>query len=150
MFRVVIKLFLALKNVVSEIKNFQGIFSHCSAAIYYSWGTNVPHGFSLLTANLKPHTYKMLGIVTFHGTDDLVNNLIQLPSGNFVTNEDRTILEQMDYFPIDEFTSQEMEDYGIDEKLEHLIKFNDKYNYCTKENFDLALKCYYEWCEDPH
>lgn len=138
------------KNIIENIRNVQGIFCLDNAASYYELSTCRPTGFSLLTDDQdKPEHYEM-GIVTFHRTSDLTNNLVKLPSGNYVTNLDRTILEIMDYMPIDEFTSQKMEDYGLENKLEHLSGFNKQFHYCSDENFNLALKCYEEWISDPH
>lgn len=143
-------MYFITKHIIENIRSIQGIFCLDSAASYHELGTCSPTGFSMLTNNQDRSEHYEIGIVTFHRTSDLNNNLVKLPSGNYVTNLDRTILELMNYLPEDEFTSQEMEDYGIEDKLEHLSEFNKQFNYCSDENFNLAIKCYQEWISDPH
>ena len=137
-----------INNIVENSRNISGIFCLSSATSYYGWGTKIPVGLCLLSNAIHSNFHK--GLIRYISTHDMTNNLVKLPTGNYITNKDRTILETMNYAPIDEFTSQEMEDYGIEENLEHLIEFNNKYHYCSQENFDLALQCYYEWIVDPH
>lgn len=138
------------KEIIQEGKFIKGIFCLSNAATYFGLGTNRPKGFDLLTTNLEVNSLKKSGIVIYHGTNDIENNLIKLPSGNYVTNLDRTILELMNYLPEDEFTSQEMEDYDIETKFEYLTQFNQQYHYCSDENFNLAIQCYNEWIADPY
>lgn len=141
-------MFYISKNIIMNTKNISWIFCLSSAAAYHEWGTNVPRAFNMLSSNIS--SIRKIGMVRYVPTHDITNNLISLPTGNYVTNEDRTILEIMNYLLIDEFTSQEMEDYDIENKLDYLREFNNEHHYCTPENFELALECYYEWISDPH
>ncbi len=80
------------KEIIQEEKCIKGIFCLSNAATYFGLGTNRPKGFNLLTVNLKANSIRKSGIVIYHGTNDIKNNLIKLPSGNYVTNLDRTIM----------------------------------------------------------
>lgn len=134
--------------IIANTKRVKGIFCNDSAGYCFGWGTIIPAKFHLLSAEADELTKTPL--CWYHPTKDMINNLIDLPSVNKITNEDRSILELMDFNPYDEFTAQFMEDYGIDDKLEHLREFNNQWNYCSNENFELALQCYNEYMEDPH
>ena len=127
------------REFMRESRAFSGVLCLHSAGFYFGYGTLIPSRIQILS-NENPKTMNT-HFVEFHKTKDLTNNLITFPSGNKITNETRTVLELMEYNPIDEYVSQIIEDY-LDNHTEYeLLEMNKQYNYCSKENYKLAMEC---------